>query len=55
MKAQDFGYFVLIEDPITRYRKEGLVHVSQIRNGIRLEKATDSGYDVDDEVYVKLT
>lgn len=55
MKSQDFGFFVLIEDSQTRYKKEGLVHVSQIRQGIRLEKATDSGYDVNDEVYVKLT
>ena len=31
MKAQDFGFFVLIEDAVTRYRREGLVHVSQIR------------------------
>ena len=46
---------MLIEDPDTRYRKEGLVHVSQIRQGIRLEKAADSGYEVDDEVFVKLT
>ena len=55
MKAQDFGFFVLIEDAVTRYRKEGLVHVSQIRQGVRLEKAIDSGYDINDEVYVKLT
>jgi len=46
---------VLIENSETRYRKEGLVHVSQIRQGIRLEKASDSGYEVNDEVYVKLT
>jgi predicted RNA-binding protein with RPS1 domain len=38
-----------------RQRVEGLVHVSQIRNGARLEKAAYSGYDVNDEVYVKLT
>ena len=55
MKVQDFGFFVLIEDPNTRYRKEGLVHVSQIRNGVRLEKASDAGYDQGDEVFVKLT
>lgn len=55
MKVQDFGFFVLIEDPASRYRKEGLVHVSQIRNGARLEKAADSGYDANDEVFVKLT
>jgi predicted RNA-binding protein with RPS1 domain len=55
MKVQDFGFFVLIEDPETRYRKEGLVHVSQIRQGVRLEKAADSGYELNDEVWVKLT
>ena len=55
MKSQDFGFFVQVEDPASRYRKEGLVHVSQIRNGVRLEKASDSGYDAGDEVYVKLT
>jgi ATP-dependent RNA helicase DHX8/PRP22 len=31
MKVQDFGFFVLIEDEKSRYKKEGLVHVSQIR------------------------
>lgn len=55
MKVQDFGFFVLIEDEQTRYKKEGLVHVSQIRQGVRLEKAADSGYEMNDEVYVKLT
>lgn len=53
MKAQDFGFFVLIEE--AGYRREGLVHVSQIRQGVRLDKALDSGYDANDEVYVKLT
>lgn len=33
VKVQDFGFFVLIEDPETKYKKEGLVHVSQIRQG----------------------
>lgn len=28
MKVQDFGFFVLIEDEKSRYKKEGLVHVS---------------------------
>ena len=45
----------MVEDPASRYKKEGLVHVSQIRQGVRLEKAADSGYDIDDDAYVKLT
>lgn len=39
-KILDFGFFVQIQDSKTRQRKEGLVHVSQIRNSRqRLEKA----------------
>jgi len=52
----DFGFFVQIKDALTGFRKEGLVHVSQIRQGKqRLEKAEDSGFEQQDKVYVKLT
>jgi len=46
---------VRIKDPVTGCEQEGLVHVGQIRSGgERLETARGSGFDVDDEVYVKL-
>ena len=53
MNIQDFGFFVRIID-INRNVREGLVHIGQIRQGHRLEKASDSGCQIKDDVYVKL-
>jgi len=56
VKILDFGFFVQIQDSSSRARKEGLVHVSQIRNSRqRLERAQDAGFEPNDLVWVKLT
>lgn len=55
MSAKPFGFFVRIKEPDSRHHQEGLVHISQIRQGQkRLERPEDSGFRVGDSVYVKL-
>jgi DNA-directed RNA polymerase subunit E'/Rpb7 len=64
VKIVDFGFFVkitenLVFSKLDSHKREGLVHVSQIRSsgkmGMRLEKAQDSGFEEKDDVFVKLT
>jgi len=50
-----FGFFVQIKDKKTGFRRDGLVHISQIRNGVRINKPEESGYQEKDKVFVKLT
>ena len=54
----DYGFFVKLDLPRDQSyyrRKEGLVHVSQIRRGQRLNRAQDAGYEQGDKVWVKVT
>jgi predicted RNA-binding protein with RPS1 domain len=54
--CKDFGFFVRIKDEEARHEREGLVHVGQIKaGGPRLERPQDSGYQIGDSVYAKVT